>query len=206
MGVLLKYRSLWLPLAVAVATTAAAARADVEQRVVELEEFGIMVNVSEDFDGIPTVTAQCLIPLPREIVWRVLSDYDSLDAIVPAVEKSQVIGEEDGRLILRQEGRGGMWFVKRRFSVTFRVEEKPMYSIEFEAFEGDFETFTGRWEVKPMRSGTLVRHEVRIDPKFWAPNWALRKIARDMMMETLRGVIGKCFETGGRARSGRQSQ
>jgi ribosome-associated toxin RatA of RatAB toxin-antitoxin module len=203
MGVLLKYRSLWLVIAVAASS---AATAGVEQRVVELEEYGIMVNVSEDFDGTPTVTAQCLIPLPQEIVWRVLSDYDSLDAIIPAVEDSRIIGEEDGRLILRQEGRGGMWFVKRGFSVTFRVEEMPMYSIEFEAFEGDFETFTGRWQVKPMRSGTLVRHEVQIKPSFWVPNWALRKIARDMMMDTLRGVIGKCFETGGGARSGRQSQ
>jgi ribosome-associated toxin RatA of RatAB toxin-antitoxin module len=165
-----------------------------------------MVNVSENFDGIPTVTAQCLIPLPQEIVWRVLSNYDSLDAIIPAVEESRVIGDENGRLILRQEGWSGMWFVKRGFSVTFRVEEKPMYSIEFEAFEGDFETFTGKWQVKPMRSGTLVRHEVQIEPKFWAPRWALRKIAREMMVETLRGVIGKCFETYGEAHSGRQSQ
>jgi len=189
---------LWLLLMI---TAAPAARADVEQHVIEVEEYGIMVNVTEDFDGTPTVSAQCLIPLPREVVWRVLSDYNNLDAIVPAVEDSRVTGEEDGRLILRQEGRAGMWFVKRGFTVTFRVEEKPMTSIEFQAFEGDFETFTGKWQVKPMRAGTLVRHEVQVVPKFWAPRWALRKIAGDMMMETLRGVIGKCFETAGRARA-----
>ena len=200
---LLKYGALCLSLAVAAAT---AATAGVEQRVVELEEFGIMVNVSEDFDGIPTVTAQCLIPLPQEAVWRVLSDYDNLAAIIPAVEESRIIGDENGWLILRQKGRGGMWFVKRGFSVTFRVVEKPMYSIEFEAFEGDFTTFTGRWRVKPMRSGTLVRHEVQIDPDFWVPGWALRKIARDMMTETLRGVVGKCFENGGGVRPGHGSQ
>ena len=106
----MKYRLSWLLIAVAAAT---AATADVEQRVVELEEYGIMVNVTEDFDGTPTVVAQCLIPLPQEIVWQVLSDYDSLDAIIPAVEDSRIIGEEDGRLILRQKGRAGMWFVKR---------------------------------------------------------------------------------------------
>jgi len=198
----LKHSLLWLLL---VFTAAPAARADVEQYVIELEKYGIMVNVTEDFDGTPTVTAQCLIPFPREVVWRVLSDYENLDAIVSAIESSKVIGEEDGRLILRQEGRAGMWFVKRGFTVTFRVDEKAMASIEFEAFEGDFETFNGKWRVKPMRAGTLVRHEVQVVPKFWAPKWALRKIAGDMMMETLRGVVGKCFETAGRARTGESS-
>jgi ribosome-associated toxin RatA of RatAB toxin-antitoxin module len=202
MGVQLKHGLLWLMLAI---TAAPAARAGVEHRVIELKKYGIMVNVTEDFDGTPTVTAQCLIPLPREIVWNVLSDYENLDAIVPAIESSKVIGEEDGRLVLRQEGRAGMWFVKREFTVTFRVDEKAMASIDFEAFEGDFETFTGKWRVKPMRAGTLIRHEVQVVPKLWAPGWALRKIAGDMMMETLRGVVGKCFETAGRARAGESS-
>ena len=164
-----------------------------------------MVNVTEDFDGIPTVTAQCLIPLPREVVWQVLADYNGLDKIVPAVEESRVTGEEDGRLILYQKGRAGMWFVKRGFEVTFRVDEEPMTSIRFEAYEGDFETFNGIWRVKPMRSGTLVRHEVQVKPKFWAPGWALRKIAGDMMMETLLGVIGKCFENAGQDKAGESS-
>jgi hypothetical protein len=82
---------------------------------------------------------------------------------------------------------------------------RPKTFIQFEAFEGDFETFNGKWQVKPMRSGTLVRHEVQVKPKFWAPGWALRKIAGDMMMETLLGVIGNCFESAGRARAGEAS-
>lgn len=199
----MSYRLYGLLLAVLVASSG---RAGAGERVVQLEEYGIMVNVTEDFEGAPTVTARCLIPLPQAVVWEVLSDYEGLDAIIPAVSDSRIVGEEDGRLILRQEGRAGMWFVKRGFSVTFRVEEKPMSSILFEAFEGDFETFRGVWQVKPARNGTLVRHEVQVVPRFWAPGWAMRRIAGEMMMDTLRGVVGKCFEVGRAAGDGRAAQ
>lgn len=199
----MKKQLIWLSIAVA---SLPAARADVEKRVIELEAYDIMVNVTEDFDGTPTVSAQCLIPLPQDTVWRVLSDYDSLDAIIPAVEESRIVGEEDGRMVLLQEGRAGIWFLQRGFTVKFHVTEKPMRLIEFDAFEGDFETFKGTWEVKPMRSGTLVRHEVQVQPGFWVPGWALRKVASDLMMETLLGVIGKCFEVGVTAQASQPSQ
>jgi ribosome-associated toxin RatA of RatAB toxin-antitoxin module len=176
---------------------ATAVRAGVEHRVVELEGYGIMVNVTENFDGTPKVSAQCLIPVTHEIVWRVLSDYENLDEMVPAVTESSIVGEEDGDTILLQNGRAGMWFVRRDFTVKFRVKEQPMYSIEFEAFEGDFERFKGVWFVKPMRSGTLVRHEVEVAPNFWAPGWALRRVAGGLMMETVVGIVGKCFELTG---------
>jgi ribosome-associated toxin RatA of RatAB toxin-antitoxin module len=175
---------------------ASVSRAEVVERVIEIEEYGIKVNITERLDGAPTVSAQCLIPWSREVVWRVLSDYEALDELVPAVTKSQVIGEDNDVLILRQEGRAGMWFVRRDFTVTFRVKEQPMNSIEFDAFEGDFERFEGKWQVKPMRAGTLVRHEVTVVPRFWAPEWSLRRIARQMIQETIQGVVRRCFEIG----------
>jgi ribosome-associated toxin RatA of RatAB toxin-antitoxin module len=175
---------------------AVAARAEVVERVFELEEYDIKVNITESLDGVPTVRAQCLIPLPREVVWQVLSDYEALDELVPAVTESRVIGEDNGVLILRQEGRAGLWFVRRDFAVTFRVTEDPPNSIEFVAFEGDFKRFEGKWRIKPMRAGTLVQHEVTVVPTFWAPNWSLRRVARQMMKETIEGVVKRCFETG----------
>lgn len=176
---------------------ATAAVAEPARRVVELEEFGIMINITEDFSDIPTVTAQCLIPLPQEVVWEVLSGYEQLDELIPAVTVSRIVDTGNGELLLHQEGRAGIWFVKRGYQVTFRVRESPMFSIDFEAVDGDFEVFNGKWRVKPMRSGTLIRHEVQILPKFWAPEWAMRNVAGDMMMETVNAIIRKCFETAG---------
>jgi hypothetical protein len=173
------------------------ADAEPGQRVVKLEEYGIMINITEDFSDTPTITAQCLSPLPREIVWGVLAGHEQLDEIVPAVTVSRLVDTGNGELVLYQEGRAGIWFVKRGYKVTFRVREEPMFSIDFEAIDGDFEIFTVKWRVKPMRSGTLVRHEVQILPKFWAPGWAMRNVAGNMMMETVNAIIRKCFETAG---------
>ena len=176
---------------------AAIAGAEPDQRVVELKGYGIMINITEDFSDTPTLTAQCLIPLPQDVVWGVLAGYEQLDEIIPAVTVSRLVDTGNGELVLHQEGRAGMWFVKRGYKVTFRVREEPMFSIDFEAIDGDFEIFTGKWRVKPMRSGTLIRHEVQILPKFWAPGWVMRNVAGDMMMETVNAIIRKCFETAG---------
>jgi ribosome-associated toxin RatA of RatAB toxin-antitoxin module len=169
-----------------------------EESVVMLEEYGIMVNITENFDRIPTVTAQCLLPQTQPLIWQVLSSYEDLDEIVPAITVSRVVGEERRAKILYQEGHAGMWFVDREFTVTFRVRERPLYTVEFEAIDGSFRRFVGTWRLKPMRDGTLVTHSVEIEPDFWAPKWALKRIARRLMAETMRGVVARCYDTAGR--------
>jgi len=164
-----------------------------KERVVELEQYGIMVNVTENFDDIPTVSAQCLLPQSQDVVWRILSNYDGLDKILPAVTVSRIVGEQDRDKLLYQEGHAGMWFVDREFNVTFRVRERPMYTIDFEAVEGSFRRFAGSWRVKPMRDGTLVTHRVEIEPDFWAPGWVLKRVARRLMTESMEGVIAACY-------------
>ncbi|MBW2413223.1 MAG: SRPBCC family protein [Deltaproteobacteria bacterium] len=131
--------------------------------------------------------------LPK--VWRVLTDYGHLDDVVPAVTMSRIIGHEGATKLLYQEGRAGLWIFERGFTVTFRVRETPMQSIEFEAFEGSFRRFVGSWELAPSGDGTRIRHRVEIEPDFWAPRWALKRIAWRMMEDTIRSVVDKSLAT-----------
>jgi len=175
------------------ALSATSARADNRTHIADIDGQKIVVKITEKFDDVSTVRAECVIPCSQKIVWRVLTDYDHLEDIISIVDDSRVLGSENGVTILLQEGRGGLWFFKRDFTVTFRVREVPMAYVGFEAFEGDFSRFVGTWQVEQREEGTWVSHRVEIQPRFFAPRWALRRMAGSLMSETIDGVIRRCL-------------
>ncbi|MCK5405943.1 MAG: SRPBCC family protein [Candidatus Krumholzibacteria bacterium] len=175
------------------ALPAAIAVADQRTHIVEVDGQTIVVKITENIADVSTIRAECVIPRSHEDVWRVLTDYEHLEDIIPIVEDSAVIGNEDGITILQQKGRAGLWFFKRGFTVTFRVKEVPMAYIGFDAFEGDFRQFKGTWQVAAREEGTWIAHNVEIQPRFFAPGWAMGKVARTMMAETIEGVIQQCL-------------
>jgi len=154
------------------------------------------------------IRAECVIPRSQRVVWEVLSDYDNLENIIPVVSTSRILRAEGGERILLQEGRAGFWLFKRDFKVTFRVREIPMSYIGFDAIEGDFSKFKGSWQVGQREGGTWVSHTVDLEPRFFAPKWALHRMARTLLSETIENVIGRCLEIevqpeGGRNGDGR---
>ena len=182
----------WLSVAM-LAVLVSSARAGQNTRWVEIPPHRIEVKITENFARASTVRAECLVPAPHRVVWQVLSDYDNLDVMVPAVSESKIVGERDGQKLLWQKGRAGLWFIKRGFEITFRVKEIPMSYIGFEAVEGDFQRFVGSWQVEERDGGTWVSHKVEIEPAFYAPKWAIRNVARRLMSETIEGVLQRCL-------------
>jgi len=122
----------------------------------------IPVTLRIQMDHRAMIEAECLIPAPPAVVWRVLSDYDHLSEIVPFLTESRVIGQRDGAKFLHQAGRGGLWIFQRRFTVTFQVNERPESSITFKAIDGDFLTFEGFWRIEAQPDGTRVSHQVTV--------------------------------------------
>jgi len=169
--------------------------AEERTHTVEVDGHTVTVTIIEKIGDISMIRAECVIPRPHKVVWEVLTDYDHLEDIIPLVADSRVLGEDDGVTILYQEGRAGLWFFKRGFTVKFRVREVPMAYIGFDAYEGDFRHFKGTWQVDERDEGTWVAHKVEIQPAFYAPKWAIRQVARDLMADTLDGVIRRCFAT-----------
>jgi ribosome-associated toxin RatA of RatAB toxin-antitoxin module len=165
-----------------------------EQRVIGIGGQRVVVKVTESYDETSMIRAECVIPRSQRVVWNVLCNYDSLADMVPALNSSRIVGEDEKGMILHQEGGAGFWFFKRDFSVTFRVKEVPMSYIGFDAFEGDFRTFKGSWQIAEGEAGTWVSHRVEIEPDFFVPKWALRRMARKMMFQTIENVIDHCLE------------
>lgn len=170
-------------------------QADEKEHLIEIGGHQIKVKVMENYDQTSMIRAECVIPRSQRVVWEVLSNYENLASIIPAVATSRVLREEEGDKILLQEGRAGIWFFMRDFSVTFRVKEVPMSYIGFSAFEGDFREFKGSWQVGQREEGTWVSHRVELEPRFFAPKWALHRMARKLLFETIEHVIEQCLET-----------
>jgi len=138
-----------LALSLGVAAPAADA-APLAHRAVQVIEVGSHpVSVTLEEQGATVIiAAECLIPREPQAVWRILSDYDHLQEFVPFLTSSRVIGREADALILRQEGRAGLLGFQRRFTVTFRVQERPPSDIRFDSVAGDFTRFSGRWHLE----------------------------------------------------------
>jgi ribosome-associated toxin RatA of RatAB toxin-antitoxin module len=163
--------------------------------VVECSGHRVEVTLTEDINNVAMVRAECVIPAAHELVWRVLSDYDNLEELVPALTESRLTTDENGRMILQQSGRTGLWFIERDFQVTLEVTEVPMAHIGFEAIHGgSFRRFEGSWQVDQRGGGTWVAHRIEIEPDFFAPRWAVRRVARRLMENTIDAVIARCLE------------
>ncbi len=162
-------------------------------RLIRIDAHTIPVTLRELVGPPAGVEATCIIPQTLAHVWGVLSDYDHLEKVVPFVTESRVLRRDGDTIMLYQEGRGGLSLFQRRFSVTFRVHETPMREIRFEAFKGDFTQFTGFWRLEPHADGTLVHHQVSIEPAFYLPRWVMRLVMRHMLLRGVEAVIQRCL-------------
>ena len=138
------------------------------------------------------IEAHCLIRVPQERVWRVLTDYEHLDVFVPFLTSSRVTDRIGGRMTLRQEGRVSLLMFHRPFTVTFQVHERPMQEIRFQAVAGDFRRFEGGWTLTAHPDGTIVEHHVEVEPAFFTPRWVMRILERRIMLNSIGAVIQRC--------------
>jgi len=166
---------------------------DARTRFIRVESQTIPVTLRETIGHPSGVEVLCVIPRAPSAVWRVLSDYDHLEELVPFVTESRLVRQDGDTKILYQEGRGGLGIFRRRFTVTFRVHEAPLREITFEAFEGDFRHFTGFWRIEGHAEGTQVHHRVDIEPTFYMPRWVMRIVVKHMLMHGIETVIQRCL-------------
>lgn len=138
------------------------------------------------------IDARCLIQVPQERAWHVLTDYEHLDAFVPFVTKSHVMERVKNRVTLRQEGQASLFVFHRPFMVTFQIREQPMQNIQFHAIAGDFRRFDGEWRLMARSDGTLVDHQVEVEPAFFTPRWVMRLLERRIMLKSIEAVIHRC--------------
>jgi carbon monoxide dehydrogenase subunit G len=127
------------------------------------------------------------VALPPPAAWAVVTDYDHIPEFVPSMVSSRTERQPDGRLLVRQTAKGGVFIFRRRVNVLLELEEEPGRRIGFRDVLGkDFKHYVGEWRIEADSLGTNVRYALEAEPKS-VPRAlcrsVLRRTAKDLLQQ-----------------------
>ena len=182
-----------LPLFILIFSSAIILALDKEDASVTIGEKQIQVTLLKEVNDVVVIYAECVVPSELDHVWSILTDYENLKNMVPAVKESRIIEKNDNEIIVEQKGRSGFFIFRKNFSITYQVIEKNNNLIEFRAVKGDFQKFDGSWKIAPHKKGVLVHHVLEVKPNFYTPLWVMRLITKKMIMQSVENILKKCL-------------
>ncbi len=154
----------------------------------------IQVEVEDLGDHRRQVRGCVLIPVERQRVWQVLTDYDHLAEFVPNLVESRFLGSENGRKLVRQVGSQKVLFARFSAAVVLAIEEIFPHQLRFQEIEGDFLLFEGFWELAEwLNQQTLLTYHLQVKPPRRMPVGLVeRRICRDLAFN-LQAIRERCL-------------
>jgi len=154
----------------------------------------IQVEVEDLGERRRQVRGCVLIPVERQRVWRVLTDYDHLAEFIPNLVESRLIGSENGRKLVRQVGSQKVLFARFSAAVVLAIEEIFPHQLRFQEVEGDFLLFEGFWELAEwLNHQTLLTYHLQVKPPRRMPVGLVeRRLCRDLAFN-LQAIRERCL-------------
>ena len=160
-------------------------------------------NVSltvEDGHGVYRVHGTFTAPVSPAVAWAVLTDYDHIGAYVKSIRASAVERRGDGRLLLRQSARGGVFPLQRTVHVLLDVREDHENRITFvDRLGQDFHLYSGDWNVRAAGSETSVAYSLVARPIDAMPHALGRGLMGHQARELLEQVRAEMVRRAGPA-------
>ncbi|KAK9673207.1 hypothetical protein RND81_12G153300 [Saponaria officinalis] len=105
------------------------------------------------------VAASITVKAPVRDVWNVLTAYERLPEIVPNLAISKVLSRDNNKVRIVQEGCKGLLYMVLHARVIMDLCEQLEQEISFEQVEGDFDSFTGKWQLERLGNHhTLLKY------------------------------------------------
>lgn len=122
------------------------------------------------------------IPVERERIWQVLTDYNRLAEFIPNLVESRVIGDDNGRKLVRQVGSQKVLFAQFSAAVVLAIEEVFPHQVRFQKTQGDFLIFEGFWDLADLATQqTLLTYHLQVKPPRRMPIGLVeRRIRQDL--------------------------
>lgn len=146
------------------------------------------------------VEVDALIHAPEPVVRRLLTDYEHLSRVNPAIESSEILLERKaGDYRVRTVTKACVWFYCKRIRQVQDVIESQDGSITATVIPelSDFQHGYARVNVwrEPTGTRVLIRSEVR--PDFWIPPiigpWLIKRKLRSEALETVHNLEQVAF-------------
>jgi carbon monoxide dehydrogenase subunit G len=154
----------------------------------------VTVSVAEAGRGAYRVTGTFSVAASRDVVWRVLTDYDGLGRFIPSMRSALVRREGAGLAFVSQATTTRVMGVAATTRVLLRLQETPPGRIAFTDVSGrDFTRYEGAWGLAADEAGTRVDYAAIAEPRFVPPlvgqaimQGTVRDLLRDLRREVLK--------------------
>jgi carbon monoxide dehydrogenase subunit G len=177
-------RFIWLmALAALLGSTHAALSAQEPVRVRDSD-----VRVERSGDNF-TVDLSLYAPVPPELAWAVLTDFDRMSAFVPNLVSSVVIERGEGQLKVRQKGVSRFGIFSMNFESVQETRLNPQSEIRAHGVSGNFRRMDSVMQLKAEGSGTRLTYHADVQPDFWFPPFIGPAMARRDMAEQFTAML-----------------
>jgi carbon monoxide dehydrogenase subunit G len=106
-------------------------------------------------------------PVPTQMAWQAMTDYDAMAGYMPGMERSEVIAADGDSLRVLQTGSGGISPFRVTLSSTLDITLHGHVATWFTT-RGNLDS-QGRAEVQPQAGGSAVRYTASLQPRIWLP-------------------------------------
>lgn len=104
------------------------------------------------------------IPVPPELAWEVMTDFDSMAAWVPNLRSSRVVSREDRTVVIEQVGNATFGPLSFDFTMERRLALDPPRGMTAVQTKGTLRKYSSMLRIAPERGATRLRYRVDIEP------------------------------------------
>lgn len=168
-----------------------------QEVMTRLLEGEIIVENVRLSDSGGSIRVQAYVPGDIQKLWDFIASCASLFRYVDGLEACELISvrkEADADISIVHQVVDKSWLIPK-IDYTIEVRRQPMSRVDFKLVQGDLKAMEGGWRFITVNdgAGTLVTHEIRVQPSIPAPRWLIRRSMRkDIpdMLACLRGLTG----------------
>ena len=129
-------------------------------------------------------------PLPVQLLWDVLTDYENLSRFIPNLSSSELIQRQGQTVRLQQVG--SQQLLGLRFSAQVQLELTEFRQdglLQFRMVKGDFRRFEGSWQIRQRPDGCSLLYELTVQGCLGMPIGLIEERLRDDLSSNLNAVV-----------------
>ena len=126
-------------------------------------ETPVTIDVRRNGDAFEVDTT-LFAPVPLDVAWEVLTDFENMEKFVPNVSASRILATDGNRLTIEQNGRARFGPLSFAFDSQRRVELTPRTQIRSTQLKGNMRRMESVTTFIPAEGGTRLRYQVEVVP------------------------------------------
>ena len=132
-------------------------------------------DIVQNDDGY-VATVVMFAPVPPNVAWDVLTDFDNMQKWVPNVKESKVAARDGNTLTVEQKGVARFGLLSFNYESARRMQLDPKNTILSTQVAGSMRRLVSLMKVSPDGAGTRLDYKLEIEPAGIAATVMSKKI------------------------------